>query len=238
MKIISKFKDFYDHKVAKYGSDPVLVFDRRQPSGSEILHNLPKPPADWQQEFGTCAVVSELYVGNLRVFLFATDKQVYSSYDIESVYLQPRRHHLSLRMVRFLDGSKFCLPQFGNYYWTWYQHFQEPDFSPSRCNRSPGYTIRRCRIWSRALPPTAECRCCSPIMPTRTAPPGSTAARILPKTPSSPASASISTPISCGSTFANIYRSSKAKPKPARPCPTKTKSATRDSMSDAPSGRK
>ena len=136
MKIISKFKDFYDHKVAKYGSDPVLVFDRRQPSGSEILHNLPKPPADWQQEFGTCAVVSELYVGNLRVFLFATDKQVYSSYDIESVYLQPRRHHLSLRMVRFLDGSKFCLPQFGNYYWTWYQHFQEPDFSPSRCNRS------------------------------------------------------------------------------------------------------
>ena len=41
MKIISKFKDFYDHKVAKYGIDPVLVFDRRLPSDAEILHRLP-----------------------------------------------------------------------------------------------------------------------------------------------------------------------------------------------------
>ncbi|OAM28099.1 MULTISPECIES: hypothetical protein [Eikenella] len=136
MKIISKFKDFYDHKVAKYGSDPVLVFDRRQPPGSEILHSLPKPPADWQQEFGACAVVSELYVGNLRVFLFATDKQVYSSYDIESVYLQHRRYRRGLNMVRFLDGREYCLPQFDNYYWPWYQHRYEPDFSPRRCNRS------------------------------------------------------------------------------------------------------
>ncbi|EGF10613.1 hypothetical protein HMPREF9123_1684 [Neisseria bacilliformis ATCC BAA-1200] len=29
MKIISKFKDFYDFKVAKYGTDPIPVFDRR-----------------------------------------------------------------------------------------------------------------------------------------------------------------------------------------------------------------
>ena len=52
MKIISKFKDFYDHKVAKYGVDPVLVFDRRLPSGAEILHSLPKPPAEWEKEYG------------------------------------------------------------------------------------------------------------------------------------------------------------------------------------------
>ena len=37
MKIISKFKDFYDHKVAKYGIDPVLVFDRRHPSDKEHI---------------------------------------------------------------------------------------------------------------------------------------------------------------------------------------------------------
>ena len=30
MKIISKFKDFYDFNVAKYGVDPILIFDRRQ----------------------------------------------------------------------------------------------------------------------------------------------------------------------------------------------------------------
>ncbi|WP_423973151.1 hypothetical protein [Kingella oralis] len=29
MKIISKFKDFYDFNVAKYGVDPILIFDRR-----------------------------------------------------------------------------------------------------------------------------------------------------------------------------------------------------------------
>ena len=63
MKIISKFKDFYDHKVAKYGIDPVLVFDRRHPSDAEILHSLPKPPAEWEEEYGACAVVSELYIG-------------------------------------------------------------------------------------------------------------------------------------------------------------------------------
>ena len=52
MKIISKFKDFYDHKVAKYGIDPVLVFDRRQPPAAEILRGLPKPPAEWEKEYG------------------------------------------------------------------------------------------------------------------------------------------------------------------------------------------
>ena len=29
MRIISKFKDFYDFNVAKYGIDPILIFDRR-----------------------------------------------------------------------------------------------------------------------------------------------------------------------------------------------------------------
>ena len=85
MKIISKFKDFYDHKVAKYGIDPVLVFDRRHPSDAEILHSLPKPPAEWEEEYGACAVVSELYIGNLRVYLFVTNDKVYTSYDIGQV---------------------------------------------------------------------------------------------------------------------------------------------------------
>ncbi|MBH5330348.1 hypothetical protein H9Q10_11805 [Eikenella sp. S3360] len=144
MKIISKFKDFYDHKVAKYGSDPILVFDRRQPPGSEILHRLPLPPDDWEREFGTCAVVSELYIGNLHVYLFATVSQVYSSYDIETAYLQQRRHRLPLHMVRFLDGSEYCLPQCSNYYWPGYAHFQKPDFSPRPCSRSHS-SIAACR---------------------------------------------------------------------------------------------
>ncbi len=136
MKIISKFKDFYDHKVAKYGIDPVLVFDRRQPPDAEILRGLPKPPTEWEKEYGACAVVSELYIGNLRVFLFAAEKRVYSSYDIDTVYLRHRRHSPSLCMVRFLDGGEYCLPQYHNYYWPGYRHFHVPDFSPRRCSRS------------------------------------------------------------------------------------------------------
>ncbi|OAM34354.1 hypothetical protein [Eikenella sp. NML070372] len=136
MKIISKFKDFYDHKVAKYGIDPVLVFDRCQPPEAKILRGLPKPPAGWGKEYGACAVVSELYIGNLHVFLFATEKQVYSSYDIDTVYLQHRRHRFPLSMVRFFDGREYCLPQCHNYYWPGYRHYQTPDFSLRRCSRS------------------------------------------------------------------------------------------------------
>ena len=124
MKIISKFKDFYDHKVAKYGIDPVLVFDRRQSPDAEILRGLPKPPAEWEKEYGACAVVSELYIGNLRVFLFAAEKRVYSSYDIDTVYLQHRRHRFPLSMVHFLDGSEYCLPQYGDYLLSANEKFQ------------------------------------------------------------------------------------------------------------------
>ena len=62
MKIISKFKDFYDHKVAKYGIDSVLVFDRRLPSDAEILHSLPKPPAEWEKEYGAPSPLTLLVI--------------------------------------------------------------------------------------------------------------------------------------------------------------------------------
>ena len=222
MKIISKFKDFYDHKVAKYGIDPVLVFDRRQPLDAEILRSLPKPPAEWEKEYGACAVVSELYIGNLRVFLFAAEKRVYSSYDIDTVYLRHRRHSPSLCMVRFLDGGEYCLPQYHNYYWPGYRHFHVPDFSPRRCSRSHPI-IAKYRHTPLLLAYYAD-----PNRPSK----------ISLKTRSSPASACILTPISCGNTSANICRSSKASPKPARPCPTKTKSATKASMPSIRSGQK
>ena len=39
MKIISKFKDYYDYKVAEYGIDENLVYDRRLPAGVvSVLH--------------------------------------------------------------------------------------------------------------------------------------------------------------------------------------------------------
>ena len=40
MKIISKFKDYYDYKVAEYGIDENLVYDRRLPP--EVGMSLPQ----------------------------------------------------------------------------------------------------------------------------------------------------------------------------------------------------
>ena len=134
MKIISKFKDFYDHKVAKYGIDPVLVFDRRHPSDAEILHSLPKPPAEWEKEYGACAVVSELYIGNLRVYLFATNDKVYTSYDIGQVSDKKSRH-FAFQAIRFQDGAEYALPQYGNYDWFWYNEIKNVDFQATRSNR-------------------------------------------------------------------------------------------------------
>ena len=131
MKIISKFKDFYDHKVAKYGIDPVLVFDRRHPSDAEILHSLPKPPAEWEKEYGACAVVSELYIGNLRVYLFATNDKVYTSYDIGQVS-DKKSGHFAFQAIRFQDGAEYALLKYGNYDWFWYNKIKIDDFQATR----------------------------------------------------------------------------------------------------------
>lgn len=46
MKIISKFKDFYDFKIAKYGTDPILVFDRRARADLPAPKHLSAPLPD------------------------------------------------------------------------------------------------------------------------------------------------------------------------------------------------
>ena len=40
MKIISKFKDYYDYLLGKYGSDPKCVFDRTKKIETAINHQL------------------------------------------------------------------------------------------------------------------------------------------------------------------------------------------------------
>ena len=116
MKIISKFKDFYDHKVAKYGIDPVLVFDRRQSPDADIPHGLPEPPAGWEKEYGACAAMSALYVGRLRVYLFNTGAHVYTSFDVAEVIRRPPHSGRDIcPKIRFHDGGEYCLPQCRDY---------------------------------------------------------------------------------------------------------------------------
>lgn len=80
MKIISQFKDFYDYKVAEYGLDETLIFDRRDAvlvdSQSLTTKGIFDKPND------TDALHSVLYVGNRLVHLFGTDSQVYTHFDV------------------------------------------------------------------------------------------------------------------------------------------------------------
>ena len=88
----------------------------------------------WEEEYGACAVVSELYIGNLRVYLFATDEKVYTSYDIGQVSGK-KSEHFAFQAIRFQDGAEYALPQYGNYDWFWYNEIKNVDFQATRSNR-------------------------------------------------------------------------------------------------------
>ena len=80
MKIISKFKDYYDYKVTDYGTDENLVYDRRLPAGVGIG----TPQRSWitlDDPTDDQALHSALYVGNALVHLFATRSKIYTHWD-------------------------------------------------------------------------------------------------------------------------------------------------------------
>ena len=80
MKIISKFKDYYDYKVAEYGTDENLIYDRRLPAGVGVG----TPQRSWitlDDVADDEALHSVLYVGNELVHLFATPSKVYTHWD-------------------------------------------------------------------------------------------------------------------------------------------------------------
>ena len=108
MKIISKFKDFYDFKVAKYGVDPILVFDRRPREDLPAPKALPALLPEWERELGACVTLSWLYVGNFQVALFNSGKRVYGATDIESVRIENRNGWMD-KFLRFRDGQEYRL---------------------------------------------------------------------------------------------------------------------------------
>ena len=122
MKIISKFKDYYDYKVAEYGIDENLVYDRRLPAGVSIG----TPQRSWITLDNTAddeALHSVLYVGNALVQLFATPSKVYTHWDFaDSEDLHYRIYDLwhgdlsvlmndgkKIRLVSYLSSSRDTL---------------------------------------------------------------------------------------------------------------------------------
>lgn len=77
MKIISKFKDFYDFEVSKYGMDEKLIYKRIT---SEYL-NMPK--GKYRSGIGNYFYRHKiLLVGDKTVHLFYGDRKVYSHFDL------------------------------------------------------------------------------------------------------------------------------------------------------------
>ena len=122
MKIISKFKDYYDYKVAEYGIDENLVYDRRLPAGVSIG----TPQRSWITLDNTAddeALHSVLYVGNELVHLFATPSKVYTHWDLTDLMdLHYRIYDLwhgdlsvlmndgkKIRLVSYLSSSRNTL---------------------------------------------------------------------------------------------------------------------------------
>ena len=81
MKIISQFKDFYDYKVAKYGLDEKLVFDRRNPVVVHEKTLIPEGKLE-EDDSDTLALHSVLYIGNNPVHIFGTKNKIYTHFDL------------------------------------------------------------------------------------------------------------------------------------------------------------
>ena len=124
MKIISKFKDFYDYKVAKYGIDEKLVYTRKtyceyflnfyshlrkeyRFSEEEFNKNLKK-----NVEYSEIAKYHKiLVIGEKVIHLFFTENGVYNHLDIKNHKDVEKPYGCAKsKIIIFNDDKKFDIP--------------------------------------------------------------------------------------------------------------------------------
>ena len=123
MKIISKFKDFYDYKVAKYGVDEKLVYTRKtyceyfqgffrdinidyRISEDDFNKNLKNDikPIDEKN------IHKILFIGEKLIHLFSTENGVYTHFDIKNENdLRKLTNFEYKKEITFKDGEKFYI---------------------------------------------------------------------------------------------------------------------------------
>lgn len=105
MKIISQFKDFYDYKVAKYGLDEKLVFDRRNPVVVHEKTLIPEGKLE-EDDSDTLALHSVLYIGNNPVHIFGTKNKIYTHFDlVDEKSLDTSYYYYENVYFKFNDGK-------------------------------------------------------------------------------------------------------------------------------------
>ena len=119
MKIISKFKDFYDFEVSKYGMDEKLIYYRRTSEYS----NMPKGKHECYPNWN-CHKHSLLLIGDKMVHLFYRDEKIHSHLELKNIesLREGRILNFYRRMIFswdkpaliFKDGSEFKIVNFEN----------------------------------------------------------------------------------------------------------------------------
>ena len=135
MKIISKFKDFYDYKVAKYRMDEKLVYTRKtyceyflnfysylskedRISEDDFNKNLKK-----NVEYSEIAKYHKiLVIGEKVIHLFFTENGVYTHFDIKNPEDLKKKYgyysyYTEVREITFNDEKKFDIYSSFKYVW-------------------------------------------------------------------------------------------------------------------------
>ena len=121
MKIISKFKDFYDYKVVKYGVDEKLVYTRKtyceyfqgffrdinidyRISEDDFNKNL----KDDTKPIDEKNIHKILFIGEKLIHLFSTENGIYTHFDIKNENdLRKLNDFQYKKEITFKDGKKF-----------------------------------------------------------------------------------------------------------------------------------
>ena len=92
MKIISKFKDFYDYKVAKYGVDEKLVYTRKTyceySYSYDILNRISEKEFNKNLKDNVSLLKENnfhkiLFIGEKLIHLFFTENKLYTHFDVK-----------------------------------------------------------------------------------------------------------------------------------------------------------
>ncbi|VTX50838.1 Uncharacterised protein [Fusobacterium nucleatum] len=121
MKIISKFKDFYDYKVVKYGVDEKLIYNRKtyceyfQGFFRDINIDYRISEDDFNKNLKENTKVTDeknihkiLFIGEKLIHLFFTENSVYTHLDIKNNEDLRKFTDFEYRKeITFKDGKKF-----------------------------------------------------------------------------------------------------------------------------------
>ncbi|CAD7286443.1 hypothetical protein [Campylobacter suis] len=102
MKIISKFKDFYDHIVAKYGIDERLVYERKC---SDIDAKI-KLSCEYAQNE---AVEFEIYIGEYLIYGFKSASHTYTSLDLVLPSKKEPFLWRNIKPLKFQNGNELFI---------------------------------------------------------------------------------------------------------------------------------